>query len=85
MLTENQALRDLEADPMRPGCHTRPELVPQARTYHLSFSRNSVAGPRVKAPRHLIVYRVGPASLDVARILHDSRDRLRHVPEVYLS
>ena len=75
-----QALRDLEADPTRPGSKARPELAEDARTYHLSFSRSSLQGKSVKAPRHFILYRIRPAGLEAARILHDSRDLERHLP-----
>lgn len=78
-----QALRDLEVDPVRPGSRTRPELHESARTYHLALSRSSVKGQHVKTPRHFILYRIGSTSLEVARILHDSRDLARHLPEDY--
>ncbi len=57
--------------------------MPGARTYHLTFSRKGVEGKVVKAPRHLILYRLNSASLEVGRILHDSRDLDRHLPELY--
>ena len=76
-----QALRDIEADPLRAGSRSRAELADGTRTYHLSFSRDQVQGPRVKTPRHLLLYRVGAAGIEVSRILHDSRDLLRNVPQ----
>ena len=80
-----QALRDLEADPARHGSRERPDLmVPGARTYHLSFSRGWAGKPGVKQPRHLILYRsAAPGFLEIARILHDSSDLSRHLPEGY--
>ena len=78
-----QALHDLQIDPLRPGSRTRPELHESARTYHIALSNSSVEGRRVKTPRHFILYRVGATSLEVARILHDSRDLARHLPEDY--
>jgi len=75
-----QTLRDLEAHPLRPGSRTRPELHKSVRTYHLAFSRMNVEGQYVKAPRHFILYRIGSAGIEVARILHDSRDLARHLP-----
>ena len=78
-----QALRDIETNPTRPGSQPRPELAEGARTYHLAFSRGSVQGKPLKAPRHFILYRLGTAGLAVARILHDSRDLARHVPADY--
>jgi len=69
-----QALRDLEADPRRPGAKQRPELPQGIYTYHLVSSREHVAVTRVKAPRHFLLYRVIAARVEVLRILHDSRD-----------
>lgn len=78
-----QALRDIEADPERPGSKARPELAIGARTYHLALSRTNVEGQRVKAPRHFVLYRSRPGGLEIARILHDSRDLRRHLPSDY--
>jgi toxin ParE1/3/4 len=77
-----QALRDLESDPRRPGTRERSDLLPGLRSYHLASSRDRVAGHRVKEPRHFILYRQpSDGILDIVRILHDSRDLGRHVPE----
>jgi len=79
-----QALRDIETNPRRPGSTSRPELlISNARTYHLSFSRDHVAGGRVQEPRHFVLYRYGDGVVEVGRILHDSRDLKRHVPDGY--
>ncbi len=79
-----RALKDLEADPQRPGSRARPELAENARTYHLALSRSSVQDKRLKTPRHFILYRATPTRLEVARIPHDSRDLPRHFPADYL-
>ena len=80
-----QALKDIEADPERPGSKEWPEIMIQgARTYHLEFSRSRVSGSRVKEPRHLLLYRRREDGvIEVARILHDGRDLQRHLPEDY--
>ena len=80
-----QALLDIQSDPERPGSKTRPEfLVEGARTYHISLSRDRLSHPRVGDPRHFILYRLRPdGAVEVARILHDSRDIARHLPEEY--
>ena len=75
-----QALQHVQADPLRPGSKSRPELSEGARTYHLALSRSSVEGQAVKTPRHFILYRISPTGVEVARILHDSRDLARHSP-----
>lgn len=76
-----QALRDVQADPVRPGAKARPDLAPHAYVYHLSFSRDRVVGEKVRMPRHFVLYRFSSSTVEFARILHDSRDFARHVPE----
>jgi toxin ParE1/3/4 len=80
-----QALKDIGADPERPGSKERPEIMSEgARTYHLSLSRTRVSGSRVKEPRHFLLYRRREDGvIEVARILHDGRDLARHLPEGY--
>ncbi len=77
-----QALRDVLEEPTRPGAKARPDLAPHAYVYHLMFSRERVAGERVKAPRHFVLYRHINEKVEFARLLHDSRDLARHVPPV---
>ena len=79
-LVIRQALRDILEDPTRPGAKARPDLAPHAYVYHLMFSRDHVAGERVKAPRHFVLYRYVDEKVEFARLLHDSRDLARHVP-----
>jgi toxin ParE1/3/4 len=80
-----QALRDIAADPERPGSAERPEiLIEGARTYHLWYSRGRVKGQGVKAPRHFLLYRRREERvIEVGRVCHDARDLARHVPEEY--
>ena len=80
-----QALLDIEADPARPGSKERPEIMIEgARTYHITLSRGRVSGPRVKEPRHFVLYRRREdGAIEVARILHDGRDLERLLPEHY--
>jgi toxin ParE1/3/4 len=80
-----QAVRDIGADPERPGSKEQPELmIGGARTYHLELSRSRVSGSRVKEPRHFLLYRRrDDGVIEVARILHDGRDLQRHLPEDY--
>jgi toxin ParE1/3/4 len=80
-----QALKDIGADPERPGSKERPEIMVRgARTYHLECSRNRVSGSKVKEPRHFLLYRRrDDGVIEVARILHDGRDHQRHLPEGY--
>jgi toxin ParE1/3/4 len=76
----DQALGDLEADPVRPGARQLQGLRANTWVYHLEYSRSHVAADRVKAPRHFIAYRIEPPVVLILRVLHDSRDLARHVP-----
>lgn len=80
-----QALLDLKDDLERPGSKARPDLLVEgARTYHLALSRTRSAGARVKEPRHFLLYRRREDGvIEVARVLHDSRDLARHLPVGY--
>jgi toxin ParE1/3/4 len=79
-----QALRDIVADPERPGSAVRSDLARGVRTYHLFFSRERARGSWgiVKRPRHFLVYRRrGEDIVDILRVIHDARDLERHLPE----
>jgi toxin ParE1/3/4 len=76
-----QALSDILEEPTRPGAKARADLAPHAYIYHLLFSRERVAGERVKAPRHLVLYRQIDNKVEFARLLHDSRDLAQHLPD----
>lgn len=82
-----QALRDIVADPERPGSVERTDLARGVRTYHLFFSRERARGPSgiVNKPRHFVVYRRRENFIDVVRVLHDAHDIEWHVPQQYLS
>ncbi len=80
-----QGLRDIAADPERAGSVSRPELMVEgAHTYHLSLSRSRMSSPKVKIPRHVLLYRCPrPGIVELARVLQDSRDLSRHLPVEY--
>jgi toxin ParE1/3/4 len=79
-----QALRDIVADPHRPGSAERKDIARGVRTYHLFFSRERARGSWgiAKKPRHFLVYRRrGEDIIDILRVLHEARDLERHLPE----
>jgi plasmid stabilization system protein ParE len=78
-----QGLRDVQADPVRPGAKARLDLAPYAYVYHLSHSRDRVVGQTVKTPRHFVLYRFGGLVVEFARLLHDNRDLAQHLPAEY--
>jgi toxin ParE1/3/4 len=68
------ALSALSADQFVPDSHARDEIQPGLRSLHVA--RNQRRG------RHLMLYRLaGQRTIDILRILHDSMDVGRHVPD----
>ncbi len=75
-----QAFKDLVDDPFRHGSKDRPEINEGIRTYHVSLSRSRAAS-RIKRPRHFVLYFLPKEDeLVISRVLHDSRDLARHLP-----
>ena len=69
-----QALAEIATDPNHPPAKYRPEIHADARTFHLAR--------RGRRARHLFLYRViGNEFVDIARLLHDSMEIERHLPE----
>ena len=67
------ALGALSADPFVPDSHARDEIQPGLRSLHVA--RNQHRG-------RLIRYRLaGQRTIDILRILHESMDVGRHVPD----
>jgi toxin ParE1/3/4 len=82
------AIADIANQPERAGSSSRPEIAPSARTYHVVHSRKHVTrGSRsVRRPRHFILYRIQrDGSVEIGRVLHDSLDLARHLPEEFRS
>lgn len=75
------ALRDIAAQPDRPGSIARPELGAGVRSWHLRLSRHRLGtgAATVRRPRHFLVYRVEPALLVVGRVLHDAMELAQHL------
>lgn len=79
-----QALRDIRDDPLRPGSRDRPEIGAGIRSYHTAHSR-ARAGTRIGSPRHFVLYFLPRENeVVISRILHDSRDLARHVPQDHI-
>jgi toxin ParE1/3/4 len=80
------AIEEIAADPECAGSEPRPEIAKNCRTYHLVHGRKRAAarGDRIRKPRHLLLYRVTAAGkLEIGRVLHDSMELDRHLPEEY--
>jgi toxin ParE1/3/4 len=82
-----QAIRDVAADPLRPGCVARPELGAGICSYHLRNSRERArtSGGLVGNPRHLLLYRpIRPGLIGIGRVLHDAMELERHLPRDFM-
>jgi toxin ParE1/3/4 len=81
-----KAILDVAEEPERAGSHTRPEIAARVRTYHLRHSRDrvdTVIG-KVRDPRHFLLYRSkDDGRVEIGRVLHDSVDLMRHLPDDY--
>jgi len=73
--TLSSAVQELTAGPAQPGIKARSEIGRGLFTLHVA--RNGRRG------RHFVLFRVDPShrQIDILRILHDSMDLARHVPE----
>jgi toxin ParE1/3/4 len=81
-----QAIIDVATNPDLPGSNRRREIAANARTYHLTHSRNHIATNvgRVKRPRHFLLYRIRPdGPVEIGRVLHESMDIARHLPDEF--
>ena len=81
-----RAILDVAENPGRVGSHDRPEIMAEARTYHLRYSRDHVKRSigRVQRPRHFLLYRMLAAGgVEIGRVLHDGMDISRHLPDDY--
>jgi toxin ParE1/3/4 len=77
-------LRDIAAEPDRPGSSLRPELGPGVRIYHLRHCTGQTPVGWVRCPRHLLLYRViRPDRVGVGRILPDGMEVERHLTDDY--
>ena len=75
-----QASRDIREGPLRPGIRERPETGKNIRSYHTALSKERAAAG-VGSPRHFLVYYLPrDEEVVISRVLHDSRDLARHVP-----
>ncbi|MCC5872009.1 MAG: type II toxin-antitoxin system RelE/ParE family toxin [Gammaproteobacteria bacterium] len=74
------ALRDIAAEPDRPGSRHRPELGQGVRSWHLVLSRDRARreSGMVRRPRHFLIYRVDDDRVDVGRVLHDAMELADH-------
>ena len=70
----------LRSDPSCSGVRT---VDGDVKKYHLAMSKDAARTDSgvVKNPRHLVFFRISAERLEILRILHDSMDFERHLPE----
>lgn len=73
------AVRDVAADPTRPGSHERPELGNGVRSWHLAAGRARAGTRGIRGPRHFLIYRVDGELVVIGRVLHDAMELHRHI------
>ena len=67
----DRALLDLAEDAERPAVQNLSDVKAGVFGFHLRHSRKRVSGRRVRAPRHVILFRVRGRSIVIVRVLHE--------------
>jgi toxin ParE1/3/4 len=58
----------------------RDHLLPGIRSLHLRHARNGTPSERIKAPPHILYYRVvDPGLVEIVRVLHERMEPGRHL------
>jgi len=79
----NAAMRDLAADPERPGSRDEASASEGLRFYHSRHTaRRSPVAERVGRPRHILIYRVLGDEVRILRVLHDAMDLPEHLKDL---
>jgi len=74
------AMRRVAAEPAGPLSRRRDELAPGLYSFHVRHARDESAGDRVANPVHILYYRAAaPGLVEIARVLHERADPVRHV------
>lgn len=78
-----QAFRDIAEDPYRNGAVPRAEIAPGLFSYPISLSAVR-SGTRIHQAHHFILYLVlSEEEIGVSRVLHDSMEIARHIPDAH--
>ena len=77
------AMRIIAADPEGPLTHTRQELLPGLRSFHLRHVRGDAPQAKVRKPVHALYYRaLQPGLIEIVRVLHERMEPSRHFATV---
>jgi toxin ParE1/3/4 len=78
------AMRQIASDPQGRVTHSRDELLPGARSFHLRHARVDDPGSRVRRPVHVLYYRpIAPELIEIVRVLHERMEPARQISEVF--
>jgi toxin ParE1/3/4 len=78
--TLSAAMRAVASNPAGPLTRSRTELASGVRGLHARHARVRGVDSRVKAPVHIVYYRIaGPEIVDILRILHERIEPSRHL------
>lgn len=72
------ALRTIARSPQGPNTRDRHELGSGVRSFHIRHTRGTRG---VKAPVHVVYYRVGTAIIEIIRVLHDRMEPTLHIAD----
>jgi toxin ParE1/3/4 len=73
-------MRMVARDPTNSLARERPELLRGVRSLHVRHARHEAPAGKVKAPVHVIYYRVvAPEVIEIVRILHERMEPSRHI------
>ena len=74
------AMRLVAAEPATHLARDRPDLLPGVFSFHVRHARSGMTSNRVKAPVHILYYRiVEPGLVEIVRVLHEHMEPSRHV------
>lgn len=73
------AMNHVAEEPHGPLTRDGAQLRPDLRTFHVRHARRLIPA-RVKAPAHLLVFRIVEGGLvEIVRVLHERMDPVRHI------
>lgn len=77
-----QAMLDIQEDPLRPTSKSRPEYGPDVRSYRVDLSIKR-SGARIRSARHIVFYSLeSSAEVVVLRVLHEEQEADRQLGQM---
>lgn len=74
------AMRLVANEPATPLARDRSDLLRGVRSFHVRHARSRMSSDKVKAPVHIVYYRiVEPELVEIVRVLHEHMEPGRHI------